>query len=378
MACIFDDLLKSCMHKSNLTTLFLLENCTEDLNRMFPFQYCYNQHSVNSSRSSNRDYDEGTVFHQAVIRGYSEVVESLLQKGVDVNIKTKMGRSALDLIFFSTESWGTDRILIVQILLHYDVIIDTLHIARCLFEDRFNWKGILKSMIKSATESELRFTVQTTIFDYLAIPHCDDFLSLVFLAAYKHDMVTIRNLVKKDSQFLDTIKNGMTETHNLDIVDVVFLNVKHNINTPFTIELFSFLKELEFKFDLNKISGNRWPILHRVLRDCIYNYEVVKILLQYGADPNLSFENKIPLACTDNGSVKRLLLEHGADPNFESRTTLSPMFATDGENEAILFLEHGADPNTSDYKGKSFLHHHFMKANKRVVTAVLKDWLPKK
>jgi hypothetical protein len=78
--------------------------------------------------------------------------------------------------------------------------------------------------------------------------------------------------------------------------------------------------------------------------------EIVRLLLEHGADPNMENTNgDTPLLISSNNGhteISKLLLEHGADPNIENTNTPLNLAAVKGHTEiAKLLLEHGAEPN---------------------------------
>jgi len=83
--------------------------------------------------------------------------------------------------------------------------------------------------------------------------------------------------------------------------------------------------------------------------------EVVKLLLEHGADPNVkNRDGKTPLhnaASEGHLEVVKLLLERGADPNVKDDDGNTPLHnaAWRGHLEVVkLLLEHGADPNVQE------------------------------
>lgn len=96
------------------------------------------------------------------------------------------------------------------------------------------------------------------------------------------------------------------------------------------------------------------------------NPEIVKILLEAGADPNhIEFNTgRFPLNSTTNKEVVKLLLEAGADPNIHLINKNSPLIyflvqemfvkISPQDNYDILkmLLDAGADPNRTDRYGE--------------------------
>lgn len=105
-------------------------------------------------------------------------------------------------------------------------------------------------------------------------------------------------------------------------------------------------------------SPDGWTALHLNFG----NLEVVKLMLDSGADINAVSKNKLlatPLqgaAAAQRIEVARLLLAHGAKVNTRGEGGGSPLHevAANGQMEfARLLLEHGADVNAKDDDGKT-------------------------
>ena len=94
--------------------------------------------------------------------------------------------------------------------------------------------------------------------------------------------------------------------------------------------------------------------------------EVVKVLLDNGADPDKALKSKIgdtPLTSASRSGYKdiiQLLLQKGADPNKANKCRSTPLhYAIDSKlNESVvkLLLDGGADPNKSNSLGRTPLH----------------------
>ena len=84
--------------------------------------------------------------------------------------------------------------------------------------------------------------------------------------------------------------------------------------------------------------------------------DVLLLLLEAGADPNLGDPSPLNMAARrGNSSKMRVLLDAGADPNDKNRWGLTPLhFAADsGRDDAIrLLLEAGADPTLTNLRGE--------------------------
>ena len=106
--------------------------------------------------------------------------------------------------------------------------------------------------------------------------------------------------------------------------------------------------------DINKINNNSGdtPLIYAV-----YNgkKEAVKLLLEYGADPNISMEGGftpliVSIGISEDTYITKLLLDYGADSNFEAQYNGTPLMKASqrGNLEAVkLLLDYGADINLS-------------------------------
>jgi hypothetical protein len=86
--------------------------------------------------------------------------------------------------------------------------------------------------------------------------------------------------------------------------------------------------------------------------------ESILLLLQHGADPNLSdFLDETPIfrgnQINDNIEKIQILLQNGADPNYRNCNGESPLFGTKGAEATQLLLDAGADPNLPNNNGET-------------------------
>ena len=98
-----------------------------------------------------------------------------------------------------------------------------------------------------------------------------------------------------------------------------------------------------------------------------HNIEVVRALLEGGADPSLgcsgsvlATEGDTPLhAAAEGGNAEfvRALLEAGADPDLKNADGETPLHSVPERDVFELLLGHGADPNARNEKGETPLHH---------------------
>lgn len=114
------------------------------------------------------------------------------------------------------------------------------------------------------------------------------------------------------------------------------------------------------------INGAEYGSLRPIHLACIHDLpKVVDILLQFGADPNLTttageyafppqFEGNTALMLSENVEISRMLLEYGADVNARTEYGISPLSSVcESERDVIevirLLLDNGADINNKDH-----------------------------
>ena len=97
----------------------------------------------------------------------------------------------------------------------------------------------------------------------------------------------------------------------------------------------------------------------------VYNLQLVKPILEAGANPNHKSPRRNPplLSACDSYKPKtetvKLLLEYGADPNIQGEDGNTPLHIAVGNDDSEiteLLLTNGADPNIQDDIGNTPLH----------------------
>ena len=104
------------------------------------------------------------------------------------------------------------------------------------------------------------------------------------------------------------------------------------------------------------------------------NTEVVRILLDGGADPNKKSKcGDTPLneAWWDCLGVVKLLLEAGADPNWNGSDGMAPLHEAWNTDAVQILLDGGADPNYRDSDGSTPLHNAVTSCRKDLVQILL-------
>lgn len=113
---------------------------------------------------------------------------------------------------------------------------------------------------------------------------------------------------------------------------------------------------------INAIGRDGFPSLG--LASYFGHENIVKMLLELGADPNIASKNSLNVAplhaaiSSKNFGIAKLLLEHGADVNAKQQHDFTPLHgaAHNGDFEMLkLLLAHGADKNLLTVEKKSAL-----------------------
>jgi ankyrin repeat protein len=90
------------------------------------------------------------------------------------------------------------------------------------------------------------------------------------------------------------------------------------------------------------------------------NFDIVKLLVEAGADVNIRSIHGVPLCFTRDESIARYLIENGADLNYWHDNGGSPLFFSVWQSDPTrlrMLLDLGADPHrTNPLTGESALH----------------------
>lgn len=107
-------------------------------------------------------------------------------------------------------------------------------------------------------------------------------------------------------------------------------------------------------------------------------YAAIETLLRKGASPNIEIANGLPALIYAIGQedvhLVRLLLKYGADPNMMWEGLRPLHLAARFQNPFIMktLLEAGADPYALDNQGRTALHYAALCVNNRAVSQLLK------
>ena len=158
----------------------------------------------------------------------------------------------------------------------------------------------------------------------------------------------------EDNERYSPLSDAITKSENAEIVKLL---LEHGADP-------NLIEDTTFN---DGAKGKKSMLTYAVLD--IQNADIVKLLLEHGANPNESY-HIIPngtrystltaaITVTKNAEIVKLLLEHGANPNLieditfddgtKGKKSMLTYAVLDAKNADIvkLLLEHGADPNKS-------------------------------
>ena len=120
-------------------------------------------------------------------------------------------------------------------------------------------------------------------------------------------------------------------------------------------------------------------LIHKVVKSKVNEQKIMKILLEYGANPNLKDANgqtPLHLAIADDKiEIVKLLLEYLVDYNSKDNSGNIPLTLAIKKNRieiVELLLQYGVDPNLKDDEGKFPLYLAIMDNNLEMVELLLK------
>ena len=276
------------------------------------------------------------------------IAKLLLESGVDVNSQRRGGVTPLDVACYCA------KLEIVRLLLDHGAHVNAdkcglkaLHqVSSGLYESREDGVRVAELLLAHGTEVDTRSNLNHWTPLHVASQH--------------GKIEIVRLLLDRGATVNAEAKHGEKPLHFV-------LYRKHNSQEE-GVRIAQLL--LERGADVNTRRNDHLTPLH--LATEFGNLEIVRLLLDYGADPEANAEGSMgekPLhkvsygkygSREDNGvSVAKLLLEHGADVNTRRDDRRTPLhFASLFGNFEIvqLFIDHRAEVDPMDDLGNTPLH----------------------
>jgi len=128
------------------------------------------------------------------------------------------------------------------------------------------------------------------------------------------------------------------------------------------VELENFLNNKDKNgVDIDYVSSDGWTCLHEIITHGCQFTTVAKTLIQHGAKVNTTdFNQDTPLHASllyHNEENTRLLLQYGADLNMTNAVGRKPIHNANDQESLELLIDHGADINAKDTSGNTALHY---------------------
>jgi 5-methylcytosine-specific restriction endonuclease McrBC regulatory subunit McrC/ankyrin repeat protein len=181
---------------------------------------------------------------------------------------------------------------------------------------------------------------------------------------------------------------AISDSDNLNLMQFLIEEKNFNVNyrdkdglTPLMVASSKHLNNVVFllkhkaKIDSQDKYG-RTALFHAVLCD---NFEIVKVLLENGAEPNLRIEKGITylMMASENSNfeIAKALLENGAEPNLTNdlgNTALIEAAYFDCIDIVDLLLDYGANPNLKNQDNETALDIATIEENYNVVISIEK------
>ena len=332
------------------------------------------------------DMYETILLHLASYQGTPEILEMLFNYGVKLNAKNHWSETALHVVSRGRQdSQGGARV--AKLLLEHGVGVNTrrrdhctpLHVASC-----FGKLEIVRLLLDHGADSnaETRLGLKLLHQVSFGMYECQDGVRIAELLLTHGAEVDARN---KDhwTPLHIACQNGKLEVVRLLLDHGAEVNAETDIGEK-PLHKVSYGKYrsqedgvrveellLEHGADVNTRRNDYCTPLHAASYSG--NVEIVRLLLDHGADPEANAEGDMgskPLhnvSCGDYRSqedgerVTLLLLERGADVNTRRNDHWTPLHIAShlGNIEIVrLLLDHGADPeaNAEGYMGSKPLH----------------------
>lgn len=309
-----------------------------------------------------RNSDNCTALYYAVLNCRIDIVQLLIEAGADINITNKYNETALIC------ACRKNSIEITELLLRSGAAVNHQTRSTSAMEEacKNNSINIVKLLLKYKVDlinlpyKSLKFEIITLLLQAGA-----KFTNLMNFIKSNADINIIKLLLDSgiqvntyDSKYDTTPLIYACSKNNIKLIKLL---IRYNADVNFRgdrddypLEISNNLKIVKLLLETNKC--NRESINISLMHACYSGIEsVVKILLEYNADPNYSELMPNPLTihinnCSKvNHNIISTLLQAGADPNLKDKNKFTPLSsAIKKDLETIKLLVEAGAKNIND------------------------------
>jgi len=291
------------------------------------------------------------VFYRALVevceKGYLEIVNILINTGVDVNIETAWGTP------LGQAAWQGNLDIVIRLIevgadVNYSVNIPDNKTALILAvqEEHFD---VIKVLIENGANVNQGIR-QTNEFPLLVAA------ALGLEQIYDYLAPLTEPELRQEAEQL--LKNGIRDRKREENADPLVQELCHAVRDIFDRDLDKIKEIINKGADINGFSEyGCTPLLIAV-----YNSnKVVRLLLEAGANPNLGDDegDETPLMRAMNEEICSILIDAGANVNTQRNDGVTALMITSaicgGLAKMKVLIEAGADVNARDENGKTAL-----------------------
>ena len=310
---------------------------------------------------NSRDSSNNTVLHYAAANGHERIVEKLLQTGVFHHLLIFNESQFTPLHLASLNGHAK----VIKELLKHKVDADFYNAFE--FAARNGYLSAVKELLKSGEKAYIG-NVKSALFpvlNKLSSKLSENQVKILAEILNCHPLPihqAIEQLQSPEAYLVirQLFKRGISpDLQNEDGETVLHKAILEQVNSQTFDELLKNGVNMEIKDNYDE-SPLHLAFYHR-------NYEFVKLLLKYGANPNHQVNDEYGYGGTllheaslyENLSVAKILLEHGADVNALDNHKQTPLHRViiDPKSKVIReLLRSGANVNLKDSDGDTPLH----------------------
>ena len=345
----------NCHHKCGHTPLMFAASAGSDRAVKLLLSYTAHLNDTSYEDSASKTVHLRTALMMAARKGWTSIVESLIQAGSDLYIEDEEGESALGLAVIGGHMACVQALLKQwKFLTNSDVeLMDTHKVLTVLIEVKDRWHELLQDsqllhkLLCKAIQARSYELVTALINHGADVNRCGGHFKLLcplFLALNNTRMLQIILDLGAD------INVCLNLSGHTALMHAAFTN---NVCLVETL--------LKYNADMYAESNCHTALTLACVKD---NTEVVSALLDHGMEVNHVTENKqTALWCSlkaKNFALTEMLIKHGANVNFASSggvTVLMEALRHCAADFSELILKHGADVNAQDDNGDTALFH---------------------